>query len=265
MRSAFPGMFGSRLETFSIKLGSRWTTIRLEREMMDALHEIARSHGISLNELCTEIALDRSEGSLISALRVFIVNYFRGLVLCNGDLGDGRRLVVPGPQPRGARDWVRRRQIPLAAKNAASELVALYQWWENKRAVDKQIPTHDDIDPRIIGGLGLGGLVHVVDASADDPMNFRFRLWARRVLLNGAQNLAGQRLAEVPGREYREAAAEDYSAARTTGTPRLQKIDASVSNSRRAYQRLIVPFRGTDGRPDRLLIAVHYEAPDLVS
>jgi len=256
-------MFGSRLETFSIKLGSRWTTIRLEREMMDALHEIARSHGISLNELCTEIALDRSEGSLISALRVFIVSYFRGLVLGSGDHGEDRRLPV-GRQSRGAPDWVRRCQISIGAKDAAPELVALYRWWEDKRAVDQQTPTHGDIDPRVIGGLGLGGLVHVVDASADDPMNFRFRLWARRVLLNGAQNLAGQRLAEVPGRAYREAAAEDYFAARTTGTPRLQKIDALVSDSRRAYQRLIMPFRGTDGRPDRLLIAVHYEAPGLI-
>jgi len=265
MRSAVPEMFNSRLETFSIKLGGRWTTIRLEPEMMDALHEIARSLGISVNELCTEIAVDRSDGSFTSALRVFIVSYFRSLVPSNVDLGGGRRLFAPEPQCRREHDWVRRRLIPVGAKNAASELVAFYRWWEERRTLGNRIPSHADIDPRVINELGLSGFVHVVDASMADPMNFRFRLWAHRVLLSGARNFAGWRLGELPGREYRDAAAEDYFTAVTMGAPRFQKIDASVSDSRRVYQRLIVPFLGNDGKPDRLLIAVHYEPAGLVS
>jgi predicted DNA-binding ribbon-helix-helix protein len=69
--------FDSRLETFSIKVGARWTTIRLEPELMDALRAIARASGSTVNQIASAVATDRTRGSFTSALRVFILNYYR--------------------------------------------------------------------------------------------------------------------------------------------------------------------------------------------
>jgi predicted DNA-binding ribbon-helix-helix protein len=262
MKSGAADGFTSTLDTFSIRIGGRWTTIRLEPELMNALRDIADAIGISVHELCTEIAVDCFDGSFTSTLRVFILEYFRGLV--------PERLTSRGmadTMPRGLslfprRDWMRRSPIAEGAKDAVPQLVGFYQWWRQNRPAANRVPAQ--IDPRVIRELGLGGLVHIVEVGAADPMNFRYRVWGRRVRMTGVRSLSGHLLSALPGPEYRNAAAEDYFSAATSGCPRLQLIDASVHGSRRVYQRLILPFSGSDGKPDRLLIAVGYQPASLV-
>jgi predicted DNA-binding ribbon-helix-helix protein len=252
----------SRLETFSIKLGGRWTTIRLEREMMHALREIARDLAISLHDLCTEVAMDRAPGSFTSALRIFIVNHYRRA------LAEAR---MPTVKPRVIREvWptdpyqVRRHALRIGARDVAPELASLFCWWSDHRARDGRVPRHDEIDPGLLRTLGLNGLVHTVDASASDPLNYRFRVFGHRVVETGGRDFAGCRLGDLPGKDYQAAAAEDYFTAVTMGVPRLQEVDASVGSSRRVYQRLIVPFSGGRGKPDCLLVAVRYKSADLI-
>jgi predicted DNA-binding ribbon-helix-helix protein len=81
--------FDTRLETFAIKVGQRWTTIRLEPELMDALRAIARASGSTVNQIATAAATSRTKGSFTSALRVFILNYYRW--------GGARAAIAPGP------------------------------------------------------------------------------------------------------------------------------------------------------------------------
>ncbi|MBI3515235.1 MAG: ribbon-helix-helix domain-containing protein [Proteobacteria bacterium] len=247
--------------TYSVKLGDRWTTIRLEQELMSALHDIALGMGIGVHELCTEVALDRPDGSFTSALRVFVVNHYRRL----------SRTVSPSERTSlermaaGRGDLsMSRRLIDVGARETAPELASFYTWWLEYQPASDRVPQHEAINPDLLRVLGLGGLVHVVDATATDPMNYRLRVFGRKVAVVGGRDFAGCRIRDVRGREYSAAAAEDYFTAVSTGVPRLQEVDASIGGFRRVYQRLIAPFSSDGHAPDTLLVAVCYKSPGLV-
>ena len=115
----------SILESRNVTVGGRRTSMRLEPQMWDALESIARSEGMTLNNLCTQIDQRRREIGLTSATRVFIISYFRQLVRrYEGETSEtagslarwvldtvvGRRLdrmpeLRPGPGKSGALGW----------------------------------------------------------------------------------------------------------------------------------------------------------------
>src|SRR5690606_29968228 len=57
------------------------TSMRLEPPMWDALEEVCRRQSRSISELCSMIEDRRCQSSLTSAVRVFVVTYFRTLAL----------------------------------------------------------------------------------------------------------------------------------------------------------------------------------------
>ena len=62
----------------NVWIGKRRTSIRLEPEMWDALEEISAGTGRDINEICTEVReATPADQTLTSALRVFILSYFR--------------------------------------------------------------------------------------------------------------------------------------------------------------------------------------------
>lgn len=78
------------LKSQNIMVGGHRTSMRLERTMWDALEDIGRREGLSINRLCTMIKerieeqarrrglpLDQLDVTLTSAVRVFIAAYFR--------------------------------------------------------------------------------------------------------------------------------------------------------------------------------------------
>jgi predicted DNA-binding ribbon-helix-helix protein len=67
----------STLVTRNITVCGHRTSMRLEPAMWDALVEICRGEGRTVNEICSDIDRERSESTLTSAMRNFIVNYFR--------------------------------------------------------------------------------------------------------------------------------------------------------------------------------------------
>ena len=62
----------------SISISGHSTSLWIEDEFWDALKEIARVRGVTLNALVAEIDANRGH-NLSSALRVFVLNYFRKL------------------------------------------------------------------------------------------------------------------------------------------------------------------------------------------
>jgi predicted DNA-binding ribbon-helix-helix protein len=235
-----------------VKIGPRWTTIRLEPEIMRALREIARGLGIGANDLFTEIACAHGEGSFASAVRVFIVSHYR------------RRLGVAEVGPSGPLS-VKRRTIRPGAADASAELVNLYAWWMDRRPAGGRLPGHGDIDPGVLKRLGLGGMAHIVDVTTEDPLNYRFRVFSKRVASSLGRDFSGSRLGEYPDAGYRSAVAEDYLTAAATETPQFQEVDAWLGGRRRIYQRLIAPFGRSRGKPECLLVAVRYRSPGLVA
>ena len=53
------------------------TSICLEEEFYDALKNIAKQKGLSINALVTEIDANRTHDNLSSAIRVYILKYLR--------------------------------------------------------------------------------------------------------------------------------------------------------------------------------------------
>jgi predicted DNA-binding ribbon-helix-helix protein len=71
------GLVPSTLVSRNVRIAGRRTSVRLEREMWDALTDISKRENIGFNPLCTYVAATRREGGFTSNLRVFIMNYFR--------------------------------------------------------------------------------------------------------------------------------------------------------------------------------------------
>ena len=63
----------------SININGNKTSVSLENEFWDALHEIARSKNTTTSQLAGEIARQRSTVNLSSALRVYVYRHFRSL------------------------------------------------------------------------------------------------------------------------------------------------------------------------------------------
>jgi predicted DNA-binding ribbon-helix-helix protein len=75
--------------TRNVTIGGNRTSIRLEQQFWSGLEEIVTREGIPVNALVSRIrASQRSDGSLSSAVRVFIQAYFFALA-------HDRRPVVP--------------------------------------------------------------------------------------------------------------------------------------------------------------------------
>ena len=61
----------------SIVIGGHKTSVSLEEAFWNAIKEISRARGKSLSELVSEIARNRQQGNLSSAIRLFVLDHFR--------------------------------------------------------------------------------------------------------------------------------------------------------------------------------------------
>tara|TARA_R110002110_G_scaffold92223_6_gene240247 strand:+ start:5625 stop:5987 length:363 start_codon:yes stop_codon:yes gene_type:complete len=67
----------SPLVTRNVNVGDRRTSVRLEPDLWDALRDIAAREDRSMHEICSDIERARGDTRLTSAMRIYIVNYFR--------------------------------------------------------------------------------------------------------------------------------------------------------------------------------------------
>ena len=61
----------------SVNIRGRRTSLSLEDEFWDGLHEVARHKNLTVSELVATIASGRGRNNLSSAVRVFVFNHFR--------------------------------------------------------------------------------------------------------------------------------------------------------------------------------------------
>ena len=64
----------------SINIAGHKTSVSLEDAFWGALREIAATRKIRLSDLVSTIDNERQHGNLSSAIRLFILEYYRGLV-----------------------------------------------------------------------------------------------------------------------------------------------------------------------------------------
>jgi len=68
--------WASTLVNRNVTVAGRRTSMRLEPAMWEALQQICRREGKTLNQLVTEIDRQRDESSLTAAIRVYLLQYF---------------------------------------------------------------------------------------------------------------------------------------------------------------------------------------------
>ena len=62
----------------SVRLAGHLTSISLEDAFWKSLKEIASEHDMTLRELIATIDSERQHGGLSSAIRVFVLDFYRG-------------------------------------------------------------------------------------------------------------------------------------------------------------------------------------------
>ena len=68
----------STLVSRNIVVSGHRTSVRLEPEMWDGLHEICRRERSTLHQVCTSVAQEKcGESSLTASIRVYVMRYYR--------------------------------------------------------------------------------------------------------------------------------------------------------------------------------------------
>ena len=81
----------------NVTIGGHRTSLCLEMEIWDALAEACRREGLTVHQLCSLIDERRLGNSRTSAVRAFVVNYFRDAATESGHLvaGHGQHADAP--------------------------------------------------------------------------------------------------------------------------------------------------------------------------
>lgn len=90
LEQALGGDRFSSLVSKNITVMGKRTSIRLEPEMWNSLHDIAKREGCSIHELCTLISLrKRPDSSLTASIRVFLMLYYKAATTEDGHRKSG--------------------------------------------------------------------------------------------------------------------------------------------------------------------------------
>ena len=87
----------------NVTIAGHRTSVRLEDEIWEGLDEICRRESLSLAELCTMIERRRRGASRTSAIRVFILTYFRAAATDDGHVDAGHGVLSSERKGAGLR------------------------------------------------------------------------------------------------------------------------------------------------------------------
>jgi hypothetical protein len=168
----------------------------------------------------------------------------------------GKLATEPGPPD----DMVLRREQPLTSiRTWDPEVYVAYEHWLSRRH-DGLLPARKDIDvPQLKPILGH---IHLVDVSAPDPADYRFRLYGSMVRLDRSRNYTNLRIGDYPSKPYRTALMEDYSRVVSTGAPLYQHVVARLKSISYSYGRLILPLADDGSKVTMLVVCTHDRAGD---
>ena len=71
----------SSLKVRNVRIGRRRTSLRLEMAVWDALSDVARREGVTVNQLLTEVAATQQESSFTASVRVYVLRYYRRMAM----------------------------------------------------------------------------------------------------------------------------------------------------------------------------------------
>ena len=84
----------------SVVVADHKTSVSLEEAFWNGLKEIARGRNIALSELVKAIDSERRHGNLSSAIRLFVLDYYRSLASDDQGVRNGPREMAPRLVPQ---------------------------------------------------------------------------------------------------------------------------------------------------------------------
>jgi predicted DNA-binding ribbon-helix-helix protein len=260
MSDAPSNRYESSLETYSVKVAGRWTTVRLEAELMEALRDVALAESCDIGDICTRLAQDRRQGSLTSALRLYVLRHFQeraGEPVALGTSSELAREIEAARRSLLAteeRNYVLRHDLGLDRVGESDPgLAFLFAYWKALcKGADR--PAFDEFKLETLHSVGFEANVHLIDVAAQNPDDYRVLRCAPITMLHKSDdNVPLKALGDTL---YAREIKADYSAAKYRPGPLLQRMSVRTSEGALKYQRLILPHAGSDGRVDRLVVGV---------
>jgi len=83
----------SALVSRNVTVNGRRTSLRLEPELWESLEEIAYREGATVNDVVAAIDGRRADGGLTSAVRTFVLGYFRNAATERGHANAGHGVL----------------------------------------------------------------------------------------------------------------------------------------------------------------------------
>ena len=260
MRDAASSRYESSLETYSVKVGGRWTTVRLESELMAALKDVALAEGFEIGEICTRLAEGRKHGSLTSALRLYVLQHYRERARQGIALGPSSELAKELEAFRRShlateeRNYVLRHELDLDRVGDADPGIAfLFAYWK-ALAKGGERPRYDDFKLETLRSIGFDANVHLIDVEASNPDEFRIIRQAPITMIYRAPDDAPLRT--MGESLYTRELKADYSAAKYKAEPVFQRMSVRTAEGALKYQRIMLPCAVGDGRTGRLIVGV---------
>ena len=84
----------AKLISKNVTINGRRTSLRLEQTSWEAMGDICKCEGLTLHDLCSLIENHRNGASRTSAVRAFIVTYYRNLAAESGSLQKGTAAAI---------------------------------------------------------------------------------------------------------------------------------------------------------------------------
>lgn len=83
----------------SIVVAGHKTSVSLEEAFWNGMKEISSTRNLTLSELVGEIDGGRQQGNLSSAIRLFVLDYFRSRAVTTTGSNGGSRVPAESPHP----------------------------------------------------------------------------------------------------------------------------------------------------------------------
>jgi predicted DNA-binding ribbon-helix-helix protein len=260
MRDTPSSRYETSLETYSVKVAGRWTTVRLESELMAALRDVALAEGCDIADICTRLALERKQGSLTSALRLYILKHYRDRAQRHIGLGPSSELAKEIEAYRRSllateeRNYVMRHDVDLERVGDADPGIAfLFAYWKALTKGAHQ-PRYDDFKLGTLSSIGFDANIHLIDVEAGSPDEFTIiRQAPITQIYRASENTPLSALGETL---YARELKADYSSAKFRGIPALQQLSVRTAEGALRYDRIILPCSVDDGATARLVVGV---------
>ncbi len=261
-----------RGEVHSVRLGTRWTTVRLEPEFKSVLDEICLAEGVSWNALCTEVDRSRGPGgNLTAALRSYALNYLRtrvpgfsaghtdSVVRVSDLLGDMRNVAIRSDN----RTVIGRREDNLDTVLRHPGFNLIFALWRALARAD-DIPAVEKFPFETLRAVGsVADMINITEVRSGDPREYRLERPAPVATLTPLP--PGKLLRDLGNGAVGRSAREDYMHAKERAGPVLQTVVMApiegASNSR-AYNRLFLPLREPGVGVTRLVVAFDWAGPE---